>query len=87
LKIAAGASVIFASSLPAFPQAGKLTLVVRGGASERIRTAEGSMRQSTGKARAQLGYAPRYEPEDAALESVRWLIDHGQLEVASPLKV
>jgi hypothetical protein len=29
------------------------------------------MRQSTGKARAQLGYAPRYEPEDAVLESVR----------------
>jgi len=39
------------------------------------------------KARAQLGCAPRYEPEDAVLESVRWLIDHGQLEVVSPLKV
>jgi nucleoside-diphosphate-sugar epimerase len=42
---------------------------------------------SIGKARERLGYAPRYEPEDAVLESVRWLIDHGQLEVASPLKV
>jgi nucleoside-diphosphate-sugar epimerase len=39
------------------------------------------------KARALLGYAPRYEPEDAVLEAVRWLIDHGQLEVANPLKV
>jgi nucleoside-diphosphate-sugar epimerase len=45
------------------------------------------MRPSTGKARAQLGYAPRYEPKDAVLASVRWLIDHGQLEVASRLKV
>ena len=44
------------------------------------------MRQSTGKARAQLGYATCYAPKDAVLESVRWLIDHGQLEVASPLK-
>src|ERR1700761_1923285 len=42
---------------------------------------------STDKARARLGYAPRYEPEDAILESVRWLVDHGQLEVAGPLKV
>lgn len=39
------------------------------------------------KARTLLGYAPRYEPEDAVLESVRWLIDHGQLEVANPLVV
>ena len=42
---------------------------------------------SIDKARQLLGYAPRYEPEDAVLESVRWLIDHGQFEVASPLKV
>ncbi|MEV4623913.1 NAD(P)-dependent oxidoreductase [Asanoa sp. NPDC049573] len=42
---------------------------------------------SIDKARALLGYAPAYEPEDAVLESVRWLVDHGQLEVANPLKV
>lgn len=42
---------------------------------------------SIGKARTLLGYAPQYEPEDAVLESVRWLIDHDQLEVANPLKV
>jgi nucleoside-diphosphate-sugar epimerase len=39
------------------------------------------------KARTLLGYAPRYEPEDAVLESVRWLIDHDQIEVANPLTV
>ncbi|MGX1372056.1 nucleoside-diphosphate-sugar epimerase [Streptomyces canus] len=39
------------------------------------------------KARNLLGYAPRYEPEAAVLESVRWLIDHGELEVAGPLGV
>jgi hypothetical protein len=32
-----------------------------------------------------IGYAPRYEPEEAVLESVRWLIDHGELAVANPL--
>ena len=42
---------------------------------------------SIDKARTLLGYTPRYEPEDAVLESVRWLIDHEQLGVASPLKV
>jgi nucleoside-diphosphate-sugar epimerase len=42
---------------------------------------------SIDKARAVLGYAPRYEPEDAVLESVRWLIDHEQLSVANPAKV
>ena len=42
---------------------------------------------SIGKARALLGYAPRYQPEEAVLESVHWLIEHGQLKVASPLKV
>jgi nucleoside-diphosphate-sugar epimerase len=40
---------------------------------------------SIDKARSSLGYAPRYEPEDAVLESVRWLIDHDQLDVANPL--
>lgn len=42
---------------------------------------------SIDKARTLLGYTPRYEPEDAVLESVRWLIDHGQLDVANALKV
>jgi nucleoside-diphosphate-sugar epimerase len=40
---------------------------------------------SIDKARTLLGYTPRYEPEDAVLESVRWLIDHRQLEVTNPL--
>jgi nucleoside-diphosphate-sugar epimerase len=42
---------------------------------------------SIDKARTLLEYTPRYEPEDAVLESVRWLIDHEQLEVANPLTV
>jgi nucleoside-diphosphate-sugar epimerase len=42
---------------------------------------------SIDKARARLGYTPRYEPEDAVLESVRWLIDHEELEAANPLTV
>jgi nucleoside-diphosphate-sugar epimerase len=42
---------------------------------------------SIDKARALLGYTPQYEPEDAVLESVRWLIDHGRLDVANPLTV
>lgn len=37
------------------------------------------------KARALLGYAPRYEPEAAVLESIRRLVEHGELEVAQPL--
>jgi nucleoside-diphosphate-sugar epimerase len=37
------------------------------------------------KARTLLGYAPRYEPESAVLESVRWLVEHDQLDVARPL--
>jgi nucleoside-diphosphate-sugar epimerase len=37
------------------------------------------------KARSVLGYAPRYEPEQAILESVRWLIEHDRLDVARPL--
>ena len=39
------------------------------------------------KARTLLGYTPRYEPEDAVLESVRWLIERDQLAVANSLKV
>ena len=42
---------------------------------------------SIDKARTLLGYAPAYEPEAAALDGVRWLIDHGRLEVAGPLVV
>lgn len=42
---------------------------------------------SIDKARTLIGYTPRYEPEDAVLESVRWLIDHDQLDVANPLTV
>lgn len=39
------------------------------------------------KPRTLLGYAPRFEPEEAILESVRWLIDHGELAVERPLIV
>lgn len=39
------------------------------------------------KARTLLGYAPRYEPDQAVLESIEWLIDHDQLDVARPLVV
>ncbi|GAB2625349.1 NAD-dependent epimerase/dehydratase family protein [Pseudactinotalea suaedae] len=39
------------------------------------------------KARTLLGYAPRYEPEAAVLEAVRWLVDHGELEISGPLVV
>jgi nucleoside-diphosphate-sugar epimerase len=39
------------------------------------------------KARTLLGYRPRYEPDAAVLEAVRWLVDHGRLEVANPLTV
>ena len=42
---------------------------------------------SIDKARTLLGYAPRYQPEEAILESVRWLITHDQLDVATPLTV
>jgi nucleoside-diphosphate-sugar epimerase len=39
------------------------------------------------EAKSLLGYAPRYEPEQAGLESVNWLVEHGQLRVARPLGV
>ena len=38
------------------------------------------------KAKSLLGYAPRYEPEAAVLESVRWLIENGRLTVARGLE-
>lgn len=37
------------------------------------------------KSRTLLGYAPAWEPEDAILESVSWLIDQGELSVENPL--
>lgn len=37
------------------------------------------------KAASRLGYAPHYQPEQAILESIRWLIAHDQLDVAQPL--
>lgn len=40
---------------------------------------------SIAKAAALLDYAPRYEPEQAILESVQWLIERGQLQTARPL--
>lgn len=39
------------------------------------------------KATSLLGYAPRYEPEQAVLESITWLIERGQFRVANPLSV
>lgn len=42
---------------------------------------------SIDKARTLLDYQPRYEPEAAVLESVRWLIDNNQLTVTNPLTV
>jgi nucleoside-diphosphate-sugar epimerase len=40
---------------------------------------------SIDKAKSLLSYAPRYEPEQAVLESVRWLVDHDRLHVARHL--
>lgn len=40
---------------------------------------------SIDKAKTVLGYAPAYSSEAAVLGAVRWLIEHGELEVASPL--
>jgi nucleoside-diphosphate-sugar epimerase len=37
------------------------------------------------KSKELLGYSPAYEPEAAILESVRWLIENGRLEVARPM--
>jgi nucleoside-diphosphate-sugar epimerase len=36
------------------------------------------------KAKARLGYAPAYEPEQAVLESLRWLVDNGRLDLPVP---
>lgn len=37
------------------------------------------------KSRSLLGYRPAYQPEDAVLEALRWLVEHDQLEIAAPL--
>lgn len=37
------------------------------------------------KARSRIGYSPRYEPETAVLEAVRWLIDQDRLRPQTPL--
>lgn len=37
------------------------------------------------KAKTVLGYAPRYQPEHAVHQSLRWLVDHGKLHTESPL--
>ncbi|HST63957.1 MAG TPA: NAD(P)-dependent oxidoreductase [Mycobacteriales bacterium] len=42
---------------------------------------------SIDKARRLLGYAPRYEPEAAILESLRWLLTHNELQLPTPLTV
>jgi nucleoside-diphosphate-sugar epimerase len=39
------------------------------------------------KAMERLDYVPRYEAEQAILESIQWLIEHSQLRVARPLVV
>ena len=41
---------------------------------------------SIDKARAQLGFAPAWEPEAAILDGIRWLVDHGKLDLANPLR-
>lgn len=41
---------------------------------------------SVDKAIRLLGYEPGYQPEQAVLEAVRWLIDNKELDVAQPLK-
>ncbi|WP_375426518.1 NAD-dependent epimerase/dehydratase family protein [uncultured Friedmanniella sp.] len=42
---------------------------------------------SIDKARSLIGYQPRYEPEAAVLESLRWLVDHHEIDLAHPLVV
>ncbi len=42
---------------------------------------------SIAKAQTLLGYAPRYEPDEAVLESIRWLIENRRITVARPLVV
>jgi nucleoside-diphosphate-sugar epimerase len=40
---------------------------------------------STEKASRLLGYAPAFTAEETVLDAVRWLVDHGELEVTNPL--
>ena len=39
------------------------------------------------KAQTRLGYRPAYEPQDAVLEAVTWLAEHGELDVPVPAAV
>lgn len=63
----------------------------RATADEHVEASRGHLERdqvvSVEKARALLGYQPRYEPEAAVLEAVRWLVEHERLEVAHPLIV
>jgi nucleoside-diphosphate-sugar epimerase len=43
---------------------------------------ERSVTASIDRARSTLGYAPRYSALEALRESLRWLVDHGQADVA-----
>jgi len=43
-----------------------------------------SPNMSIEKARRLLGYKPAFEPEQAAYQAVRWMVEHGELEVANP---
>lgn len=43
-----------------------------------------SPNMSMDKARRLLGYTPAYEPEEAAYQAVRWLVEHDELDVANP---
>lgn len=38
------------------------------------------------KAVSLIGYAPNYQPEQAVYESMRWLINNGQLHLPNPLR-
>ena len=44
-----------------------------------------SLYASIEKARTRLGFTPAYEPEAAVLDAVRWMIDQGELDVATAL--
>ena len=44
-----------------------------------------SHHMSIEKTRHLFGYRATYQPEAAAKEAVRWLIDHGELTVENPM--
>ena len=45
---------------------------------------ERSIAASIARAREVLGYSPRYSSLEALKEALRWLVDHGQVEVGGP---